>query len=64
LHTRITIPLAAGSALYALQNVFHMLSSKKTPAGNKNIAFYWWIPAIHLCSCCNTLPYSKSAHNT
>src|SRR5450759_2831646 len=48
----------------ASPNLIRMLSWKKTPAGNKNIAFHLWIPSIHCFTCCITLPYSTSVQHT
>jgi hypothetical protein len=48
----------------ASPNLVRMLSSKKTPAGNRNTAFHLWIPSIHFFTCCITLPYSTSVQHT
>jgi hypothetical protein len=48
----------------ASPNLVCMLSSKKIPTDNRNIAFYLWIPSIHFFTCCITLPYSTSVQHT
>jgi hypothetical protein len=48
----------------ASPNLVRMLSSKKIPAGNRNTAFYLWIPSIHFFTCCITFPYSTSVQHT
>ena len=48
----------------ASSNLVRMLSSKKTPTDNKNIAFHLWIPSIHFFTYCITLPYSTSVQHT
>jgi hypothetical protein len=48
----------------ASPNLVRMLSSKKIPAGNRNTAFYLWIPSIHFFTYCITLPYSTSVQHT
>ena len=45
-------------------NLVGMMSSKKTPAGNKNIVFHLWIPSIHFFTYCITLPYLISVQHT
>jgi hypothetical protein len=48
----------------ASPNLVRMLSSKKIPTGNRNIAFHLWIPSIHFFTYCITLPYSTSVQHT
>ena len=48
----------------ASPNLVCMLSLKKIPVGNRNIAFHLWIPSIHFFIYCIILPYSTFVQHT